>query len=311
MTRFAHPSGPAGHSGRLRPGRSDLLDQLQHRTGHRTSAPTTPCCGSPTSSRSAAGKNAELDSSAAAVRAPGRRASPTRQRRQHRGPRSATRAWSGTPAPRRCPDQALTVTLTDAPPNATAQVPGVPEPQPNDLVIHQQDLQAVVNALWEGGAEGIQVMDQRLISTSAVRCVGNTLILQGRVYSPPYKVTAVGDQEALQQGPGRLPGHPELPPVRRRLRPRLEGRRPQVRDRPARLLGHRRPAARRARRSDRARPGRTSPSDAPHRAAAPYSGGRAPVAADGDDGSDTREDGTRRCTAGSGGICRATRGCGR
>ncbi|ARI53489.1 DUF881 domain-containing protein [Streptomyces sp. SID8350] len=91
---------------------------------------------------------------------------------------------------------AVSVTLNDAPPDATAN-PGYPEPQPNDLVIHQQDLQAVVNALWQGGARGIQVMDQRLISTSAVRCVGNTLILQGRVYSPPYKVTAVGD-------PGRL-----------------------------------------------------------------------------------------------------------
>ncbi|MET7365601.1 DUF881 domain-containing protein [Streptomyces sp. NPDC005566] len=93
---------------------------------------------------------------------------------------------------------AIGVTLNDAPPNATAN-PGYPEPQPNDLVIHQQDLQAVVNALWQGGARGIQVMDQRLISTSAVRCVGNTLILQGRVYSPPYKVTAVGDQDRLKQ----------------------------------------------------------------------------------------------------------------
>ncbi|MEU3751933.1 DUF881 domain-containing protein [Streptomyces olivoreticuli] len=93
----------------------------------------------------------------------------------------------------------LTVTLTDAPPNATPRIPGVPDPQPNDLVIHQQDLQAVVNALWQGGAKGIQVMDQRLISTSAVRCVGNTLILQGRVYSPPYKVTAVGDRGALRK----------------------------------------------------------------------------------------------------------------
>ncbi|KNB49144.1 DUF881 domain-containing protein [Streptomyces caatingaensis] len=93
----------------------------------------------------------------------------------------------------------LTVTLTDAPPNATAKIPGVPPPQPNDLVIHQQDLQAVVNALWRGGARGIEVMDQRLISTSAVRCVGNTLILQGRVYSPPYKVTAVGDRGALRK----------------------------------------------------------------------------------------------------------------
>ncbi|MFE0509254.1 DUF881 domain-containing protein [Streptomyces sp. NPDC058964] len=95
--------------------------------------------------------------------------------------------------------KAITVTLNDAPPNATAKLPGYPEPQPDYLVIHQQDLQAVVNALWKGGAQGIKVMDQRLISTSAVRCVGNTLILQGRVYSPPYKITAVGDPDALQK----------------------------------------------------------------------------------------------------------------
>ncbi len=95
--------------------------------------------------------------------------------------------------------EAVTVTLNDAPPDATAKLPGYPEPQPDYLVIHQQDLQAVVNALWQGGAKGIKVMDQRLISTSAVRCVGNTLILQGRVYSPPYKITAVGDPEKLQQ----------------------------------------------------------------------------------------------------------------
>ncbi|MEU6799759.1 DUF881 domain-containing protein [Streptomyces neyagawaensis] len=95
--------------------------------------------------------------------------------------------------------EAITVTLNDAPPNATAKLPGYPEPQPDYLVIHQQDLQAVVNALWLGGAKGIKVMDQRLISTSAVRCVGNTLILQGRVYSPPYKIQAVGDPEKLQK----------------------------------------------------------------------------------------------------------------
>lgn len=103
--------------------------------------------------------------------------------------------------------KAVTVTLSDAPPGATAKLPGYPEPQPNDLVIHQQDLQAVVNALWQGGARGIKVMDQRLISTSAVRCVGNTLILQGRVYSPPYKVTAVGDPDDLKKA---LAASPEI-----------------------------------------------------------------------------------------------------
>ncbi len=101
--------------------------------------------------------------------------------------------------------EAVTVTLDDAPPNATAKLPGYPEPQPDYLVIHQQDLQAVVNALWQGGAEGIKVMDQRLISTSAVRCVGNTLILQGRVYSPPYKIQAVGDPDRLQKALAESP----------------------------------------------------------------------------------------------------------
>ena len=101
--------------------------------------------------------------------------------------------------------ESLSVTLDDAPPDATAKLPGYPEPQPDYLVIHQQDLQAVVNALWQGGAEGIKVMDQRLISTSAVRCVGNTLILQGRVYSPPYKIQAVGDPERLKKALAESP----------------------------------------------------------------------------------------------------------
>ncbi len=51
----------------------------------------------------------------------------------------------------------------------------------------------MVNAMWRGGASGVTVMGQRLISTSAVRCVGNTVILQGQVYSPPFVIEAVGD----------------------------------------------------------------------------------------------------------------------
>jgi uncharacterized protein YlxW (UPF0749 family) len=92
---------------------------------------------------------------------------------------------------------ALAVTLNDAPPNAQPAA-GAPAAQPDWLIIHQQDVQAVVNALWAGGATGIQLMDQRLAPTSAVRCVGNTLLLQGRVYSPPYVITAVGDPNKMR-----------------------------------------------------------------------------------------------------------------
>jgi uncharacterized protein YlxW (UPF0749 family) len=71
--------------------------------------------------------------------------------------------------------------------------------EPDDLVVHQQDVQAVVNALWSAGAEAMMLMDQRVISTSAVRCVGNVLILQDRVYSPPYRITAIGDVPAMER----------------------------------------------------------------------------------------------------------------
>lgn len=85
---------------------------------------------------------------------------------------------------------ALTVSLNDAKRTAASLPKGYTA---DDIVVHQQDVQAVVNALWAGGAEAMMLQDQRVISTSAVRCVGNTLILQGRVYSPPYVIQAIGD----------------------------------------------------------------------------------------------------------------------
>ena len=68
---------------------------------------------------------------------------------------------------------------------------------PNILVVHQSDLQAVVNALWAGGAEAMSVHGQRIIATSAVRCVGNTLLLNGDVYSPPFRVAAIGPSATM------------------------------------------------------------------------------------------------------------------
>ncbi|OBB03547.1 hypothetical protein A5662_11850 [Mycobacteriaceae bacterium 1482268.1] len=90
----------------------------------------------------------------------------------------------------------LVVTLTDAQRDANGRFPR--DASPDDLVVHQQDIQAVLNALWTGGAEGVQMQDQRIIGTSAPRCVGNTLLLNGRTYSPPYVITAIGDPVAMQ-----------------------------------------------------------------------------------------------------------------
>ncbi len=90
----------------------------------------------------------------------------------------------------------LTVSLNDAPRRSDGTYPA--GAGPDDVVVHQQDVQAVVNALWAGGGEAMTIMGVRVISTGAVRCVGNTLILYGRVYSPPFVITAIGNPDSMR-----------------------------------------------------------------------------------------------------------------
>jgi uncharacterized protein YlxW (UPF0749 family) len=90
----------------------------------------------------------------------------------------------------------VVISLDDAPARPDGSLPV--NARPDDLVIHQSDVQAVVNAVWAAAADGVAIMDQRLIATSAVRCVGNTLLLQGRTHSPPFVVAAIADASAVR-----------------------------------------------------------------------------------------------------------------
>ena len=90
--------------------------------------------------------------------------------------------------------KALRVTLDDPP--LSENPDGV---DANMLVVHQQDIQMVVNTLWSGGAEAMTIQGQRVISTTAVKCVGNTVVLHGVAYAPPYVIEAIGDLNAMQK----------------------------------------------------------------------------------------------------------------
>jgi len=97
----------------------------------------------------------------------------------------------------------LEVQLWDAPP--------LPDEDSGDfaadaLVVHQQDLEAVMNGLWAGGAEAMSVQGHRVVTTTGVRCVGNVLHIAGRTYSPPYVIRAVGEPEQLRDGLESSPG---------------------------------------------------------------------------------------------------------
>jgi uncharacterized protein YlxW (UPF0749 family) len=90
----------------------------------------------------------------------------------------------------------VTVTLSDAPQSTGQETPDTID-NPNLLLVHQQDIQAVVNAMWKGGAEAITIQDQRVVSTTGIRCIGNSVQLHGVPYSQPYRISAVGDVGSL------------------------------------------------------------------------------------------------------------------
>ena len=89
---------------------------------------------------------------------------------------------------------AVSVTLTDAP--ANVKPVGVAEEL---LIVHQQDIQAVVNALWQGGGEAMSIQGQRVTSRTGIKCVGNSVLLHGVPYAPPYVIVAIGNQKGIEQ----------------------------------------------------------------------------------------------------------------
>lgn len=70
---------------------------------------------------------------------------------------------------------------------------------PNDLVIHQQDIEDVMNALWAGGAEAMTVQGIRVTGQTVIRCIGNVILVDGTSFSPPYVIEAIGNVNRLME----------------------------------------------------------------------------------------------------------------
>ena len=85
-----------------------------------------------------------------------------------------------------------------------------PPPKPADLpqeayletlrpfLIHDQDIQGVINELRAAGAEAIAVNDQRVVATTAVRCVGPSVLVNNvATNGSPVKIKAIGDPDTM------------------------------------------------------------------------------------------------------------------
>lgn len=69
---------------------------------------------------------------------------------------------------------------------------------PNDFIVHDYDVRILVNALWAGGAEAVAVNGQRVVSNSAIRCVGTTILVNSTRLGSPFVIEAIGDATRLR-----------------------------------------------------------------------------------------------------------------
>ncbi len=91
----------------------------------------------------------------------------------------------------------VTIVLSDAPREVFEDALNDPDADLRPFVVHQQDIQAVVNALWVGGAQAMTIQGQRVVTTTGIKCESSAVQLQGVPYPQPYTIQAVGDPTAL------------------------------------------------------------------------------------------------------------------
>lgn len=65
------------------------------------------------------------------------------------------------------------------------------------FLVHDYDLWPVVNELRSANAEAISINDQRVVGTTAIRCVGLVVKINDIPVGAPYVIRAIGDPAAL------------------------------------------------------------------------------------------------------------------
>ncbi|GIW23352.1 MAG: hypothetical protein KatS3mg068_2359 [Candidatus Sericytochromatia bacterium] len=68
---------------------------------------------------------------------------------------------------------------------------------PNNGIVHNEDLLKITNELYAGGAEAIAINGQRLISNSEITCAGPTILVNKTRITPPFVISAIGNQDNM------------------------------------------------------------------------------------------------------------------
>ena len=64
-------------------------------------------------------------------------------------------------------------------------------------ISHSTDLLDLVNVLWQEGTEAITINNERIVSTTAIVCVGNNILINNTPKGAPFTIAAIGDRARL------------------------------------------------------------------------------------------------------------------
>lgn len=64
-------------------------------------------------------------------------------------------------------------------------------------ISHAADLRDIVNLLWGIGAKAISINNERIVFSTSIDCIVNTILINSTKTTPPFEIKVIGDSEYL------------------------------------------------------------------------------------------------------------------
>ncbi len=77
------------------------------------------------------------------------------------------------------------------------------------LMVHDGDLKAIVNELFNAGAQAVSINGQRVVAPTAINCMGSIITVNGEKLGSPFVIKAIGSKSDLYGGVVRPGGYLE------------------------------------------------------------------------------------------------------
>jgi uncharacterized protein YlxW (UPF0749 family) len=85
----------------------------------------------------------------------------------------------------------IVITMEDAPAKGELDI--------EDYIIHDNDINSILDELKANGAQAISINGERVVFSTKPVCAGPTIIVNNNRYPPPYVIKAIGDPDMLYE----------------------------------------------------------------------------------------------------------------